>query len=207
QLAELAESSRQFVQDVRESQADQEMLSAATGLGEFSGSRGHASATEAADTLEHFLSRCQGQGKKCEGACDSLKFNPGEGGMGETLSQLLANAGFKPGMGGQKPGQTGEGAGGGFSARTSAMNNMGLYGNLPTKGNPQSSKSGGGKQGPTIGGSFRTDADRPAASRLDPHGMLKAAGASESAVPVRYRRRVEQYFQRIAEETGGSKKP
>ncbi|MFN0052100.1 MAG: hypothetical protein ACKV0T_07910, partial [Planctomycetales bacterium] len=42
QLAELAESSRQFVQDVRESQADQEMLSAATGLGEFSGSRGHA---------------------------------------------------------------------------------------------------------------------------------------------------------------------
>ena len=31
----------------------------------------------------------------------------------------------------------------------------------------------------------------------------QAGGASEGAVPARYRRQVGQYFQRIAEETGG----
>lgn len=199
-LKKLAESARDFVEALRASGANQAMNDAESGLAEFSGTRGHGEAKRAADILEKFLSRCQGMGQECEGACDSLKFKPGEGCLGDTLSQMLADAGFKPGG---KPGQNGPfGAGGGFSARRSSLSNIGLYGNLPTRGNPTQSKSGGGKQSLSIGGSYRTDADRVTSSRLDPHGLLKASGAGETAVPARYRSRVEQYFQRIADETG-----
>ncbi|MBC7815349.1 MAG: hypothetical protein IAG10_00455 [Planctomycetaceae bacterium] len=198
-LKELAESAREFVEAVRGSGANQAMSDAESGLAEFSGTRGHGEAKHAADILEKFLSRCQGMGEQSEGACNSLKFKPGEGCLGDTLSQMLADAGFKPGGG--KPGQNGAlGAGGGFSARRSSLSNIGLYGNLPTRGNPTQSKSGGGKQSLSVGGSYRTDADRVTSSRLDPHGLLKASGAGETAVPARYRSRVEQYFQRIADE-------
>ncbi len=200
-LKKLADSAREFVAAVRESDANQAMSDAESGLAEFSGTRGHREAKNAADILEKFLSRCQGMGQQCEGACDSLKFKPGEGCLGDTLSQMLADAGFKPGGG--KPGQNGSmGAGGGFSARRSSLNNIGLYGQLPTRGNPTQSKSGGGKQSLSAGGSYRTDDDRVTSSRLDPHGLLKASGAGETAVPARYRNRVEQYFQRIADEAG-----
>ncbi len=199
-LKELADSSREFVEAVRGSGANQAMTDAESGLAEFSGTRGHGEAKHAADILEKFLSRCQGMGEQSEGACNSLKFKPGEGCLGDTLSQMLADAGFKPGG---KPGQNGAlGAGGGFSARRSSLSNIGLYGNLPTRGNPTQSKSGSGKQSLSVGGSYRTDADQVTSSRLDPHGLLKASGAGETAVPARYRSRVEQYFQRIADETG-----
>ncbi len=197
-LKELAESAREFVEAVRGSGANQAMSDAESGLAEFSGTRGHREAKNAADILEKFLSRCQGMGQQCEGACEGLKFKPGEGCLGDTLSQMLADAGFKPGG---KPGQNGPmGAGGGFSARRSSLNNIGLYGQMPTRGNPTQSKSGGGKQSLSVGGSYRTDNDRVTSSRLDPHGLLKASGAGETAVPARYRNRVEQYFQRIADE-------
>lgn len=199
-LKELAESAREFVEAVRGSGANQAMTDAESGLAEFSGTRGHGEGKRAADILERFLSRCQGMGEQGEGACNSLKFKPGEGCLGDTLSQMLADAGFKPGG---KPGQNGPlGAGGGFSARRSSLSNIGLYGNLPTRGNPTQSKTGGGKQSLSIGGSYRTDADQVTSSRLDPHGLLKASGAGETAVPARYRSRVEQYFQRIADEAG-----
>ena len=137
-------------------------------------------------------------------ACQGLKFKPGAGSAGDTLNQMLADAGLKPGMKpGSKPGQNGMmGAGGGFSARRSTLDNIGMYGRIPTKGNPQSSKTGGGKDAPTIGGSYRADDGMPATSKLDPHGLWRASGASETAVPARYRGRVERYFQRIADEAG-----
>ena len=200
-LKELADSAREFVEAVRGSGANQAMNDAESGLSEFSGKRGHGEAKNAADILEKFLSRCKGMGQQGENACDSLKFKPGEGCLGDSLSQMLADAGFKPGSG--KPGPNGAfGAGGGFSARRSALSNIGLYGQMPTRGNPTQSKSGSGKQSLSVGGSYRTDADRVSSSRLDPHGLLKASGAGETSVPARYRSRVEQYFQRIADEAG-----
>ena len=78
-----------------------------------------------------------------------------------------------------------------------------MYGQIPTRGNPTQSRGGSGKQAISGSGNFGTSADRARASRLDPHGMLNASGTSDAAVPARYRSRVEQYFQRIAEETGG----
>jgi hypothetical protein len=203
-LAELAESAKEFASAVRESAACPSMSEAESGLETFSGETGHKSATEAADIMESFLSKCQGMGDQAGQACQGLKFKPGAGSAGDTLNQMLADAGLKPGMKpGSKPGQNGMmGAGGGFSARRSTLSNIGMYGRIPTKGNPQSSKTGGGKDAPTIGGSYRADDASPAASKLDPHGLWRASGASETAVPARYRGRVERYFQRIADEAG-----
>lgn len=199
-LQELAESCQKFCEGVRESQAQQQMEGAEQGLGEFSGKQGHKQADQAATSLEGLLSKCQGNGEACEGACNSLKFKPGQGAMGDTLNQLLSDAGFKPGQGG-KPGQSGQmGAGGGYSSRRSEMKNIGMYGNIPTRSNPQSARSGGGKDAPTIGGSYRAETDRVQSSRLDPHGLYKSSGISETAIPSRYRSQVRQYFQTIADE-------
>lgn len=204
-LKELAESAQEFVESVRASGANQAMSDAETGLAEFSGKRGHGQATEAADILEKFISCCQ-SGAEAEGeACKNMKFSPGEGSLGDTLNQLLSDAGMKPGMKpGSKPGDA-QGNAGGYSARRSTLNNIGLYGHLPTRGNPTQSKSGGGQKSGGIGGSFRTDSQDAQMNRLDPHGTLKGSGVSETAIPVRYRGRVEEYFRRIAEETSGKK--
>jgi hypothetical protein len=201
-LQELAESSQKFVDEVRASGAGKAMSDAELGLGEFSGERGHAEAKSAADILEKFLSRCKGNGQKCEGACNGLKFSPGEGSMGDTLNQLLRNAGFKPGSSGQNGPM---GSGGGYSARRGAMANIGLYGKIPARGNPTTAKSGSGKKGQLATGSFSTDSDHTTTNRVDPHGMLRSSGTTETAIPARYRNRVQQYFQRIAEEAGGKK--
>lgn len=197
-IAELAESAREFVEKVRGAGANEAMTGAETELSEFSGSKGHAQAEAAAKILESFLSRCKSTGEKCEGACDNLKFRPGAGAAGNSLQQLLEAAGFRSG---NRPGM-GMGRGGGFSARRDSLSNMGLFGMKQTKGNPQQSRSGQGKQSASAGGSYRTDDARTAASRIDPHGTLKSSGASEAAIPLRYRKQVERYFQQIAEEAG-----
>lgn len=205
-LQELAQSALEFVESVRGSGAETSMSNAELKLAEFSGEKGHSHAKSAADILEKFLSRCQGNGQACDKACQSLKFSPGEGALGDTLSQLLADAGFNPGMG-MKPGQGrgGVGSGGGYSARRGEMSQIGLYGNLPTRGNPTSAKGGGKRGAKTIGGSYTTDSNNVTSTRLDPHGLLKSSGTSETAIPARYRGRVQDYFQRIAEEAGSQK--
>ena len=203
-LEELAKSSREFAQKLRSCGAGQKMSSAELGLSEFSGERGHEEAREAADLLAGLLPNCKGQQGQCQSACNSLKFRPGEGSMGNTLNQLLAGAGFKPGMG--NPGQSGPmGQGGGYSARRSEMKNIGLYGKTPTRGNPQAGRSRGDKNAPSVGGSYRADSQEATSNRIDPHGMLRSSGVSETAVPARYRGRVQQYFQIIAEEAGQQK--
>ena len=201
QLKELAESSLEFVEAVRGSGAATAMSDAESGLGEFSGVRGHRESKNAADILEKFLSKCQGNSDQGYSASQSLKFRPGPGSLGETINQLLQDAGFKPGNSG-KSGSLG--SGGGYSARRNSLQNMGMYGKLPTRGNPQSSRSGGGKNAPTIGGSYRTDSDQGTSSRLDPHGLLRSSGVSEATMPSRYRGRIQDYFQRIADEAGSA---
>ena len=196
----LITSAREFAEAVRSSDAAVEMLLAENGLAEFSGTDGHEAAKKAADILEKFIGRCQGMGQQGEMACRGLKFKPGEGlpgdCMGNTLAQLLADAGFRQGKG------PGMGAGGGYSARRSTLNNVGLYGNLPTRGNPTQSR--GGRRGAVAGGAGNSAAlaDAAASNFEDNTGAVRAAGAAAAAVPVRYRSRVREYFQRIAEETG-----
>jgi hypothetical protein len=197
---DLISSARDFVAAVRSSEASAEMQRAEAALAEFSGTEGHAGAKQAADILEQFISRCQGMGEQGQMACRGLKFAPRDGMPGDcmanTLAQLLADAGFKQGYG------SGMGAGGGYSARRSTLNNVGLYGNLPTRGNPTQAR--GGRRGAALAGAGNSGAlaDTSQTSIEDNETVVRAAGASGISVPARYRSRVQQYFQRIAEETG-----
>ncbi|HJT34809.1 MAG TPA: hypothetical protein VJ783_22470 [Pirellulales bacterium] len=198
---DLVATARDFAAAVRASDAAAEMQKGENGLAEFSGSQAHVGAKKAADILEQFISRCQGMGEQGENACRGLKFAPNESLPGDcmanTLAQLLADAGFKQGNG------PGMGAGGGYSARRSALNNIGLYGNLPTRGNPTAARGGRRGSAPLgAAGSGGGPADSMEIGIDDREGAIRAAGASSVAVPVRYRSRVRQYFQRIAEETG-----
>lgn len=196
----LIDSAREFALAVRSSEAVGKMQQAETGLAEFSGSRGHESAKQAADILEQFINRCQGMGQQGQMACEGLKFAPNEGlpgdCMGNTLAQLLADAGFKQGVGG------GMGSGGGYSARRSTLNNVGLYGNLPARGNPTQSRRGRGRLAQSGAGAAGATAEMLPGESADLPGKVRASGAAGAFVPIRYRSRVEQYFQRIAEETG-----
>src|SRR5262249_51489522 len=99
ELEQLRSTAQEFVEGVRGSGAAEAMGEAESGLAEFSGSRGSASAGKAADILEQFLSKGQGmgrQGRQC------LKFAPGLGdALGDTVEQLLAEAGLLPRLGGR----------------------------------------------------------------------------------------------------------
>ena len=198
----LIDSAREFALAVRSSEAVGEMQRAETGLAEFSGSRGHEGAKQAADILEQFINRCEGMGQEGGMACQGLKFAPQEGLPGDcmsnTLAQLLADAGFKQGAGG------GVGSGGGYSARRSTLNNVGLYGNLPARGNPTQSRRGRGRVAQSGAGAAGATADMLQSENAELPGEVRASGAGGAFVPIRYRSRVEQYFQRIAEETGNN---
>ena len=111
--------------------------------------------------------------------------------LGDTLAQLLAQA--WPAWGG-----SGSGGMGGYGM-------SGLYGGLPAifgwKERPAASRPaptasrGSGR----FAGKPRRESRRARAGETVAAGA--AAGASEGAVPERYRRQVGQYFQRVAEET------
>ena len=128
--------------------------------------------------------------------------------MGNSIEQMLADAGFpsldqigKPGFG------TGAGTGNGYSARQNNMNNVGLYGSLPTL--VSSARQGSGRAN-TTGGPGRpqgtTVAHRAPELTASP-GALRGAGASQATIPAPYRRRVADYFERIADETRRPMKP
>ena len=93
-LEPLRREAVQFLKDVRPSGAAEAMADAEAGLGEFSGTRGYASARKAADILEKFVARCEaggslwGQGEIC------LRFQPAlSKGLGNTLAQIAFPAG------------------------------------------------------------------------------------------------------------------
>ena len=124
----------------------------------------------------------------------------------------------KNGKGKEKPGQSGESGSssrGGQAAgqrsdsnsrpRRKDLEKVGLYGHLPATRNPRAT-SGGNRQSPTIAeGTLGTGPSTDRSRRYDPHGMLRGTGLGESAVPMGYRQRVQQYFQRIAEEARGNR--
>jgi hypothetical protein len=210
---ELAASALEFADAVRESGAGQAMDESEQALARFAGTEGHRAANEAADILEGFLSQCQQMGQQAGNACRGLRFSPNAPpGLGCTLEQLLADAGFAPG---QKPGGSGsgqgnnprlgrgmgQGAGDGYSARRSSLENIGLYGNLPTQGNPSGAVASQRRLVAGVPGGGVGTADLPWSTRFA-SDESQAAGAAEAAVPPQYRVKVQEYFERIAEETG-----
>jgi hypothetical protein len=189
ELEKLRETALQFMQDVRASPAGPAMQSAENALGEFQGTRAYASAQEAAEILERFLKRCQGgMGKACHGA---LVFQPKLcSGMGNTVEQLLAAMGAGSGSGGM----------GAFGLYGSMAGLSGLGGQF---GDAHQGATGIGRgAGPGSGGG-----ENPEFLPADDQATNQAAAAGDAQVPLRYRRHVGQYFQRLAEELDDPRQP
>ncbi|MBW3540917.1 MAG: hypothetical protein KY476_11655 [Planctomycetes bacterium] len=197
-LEPLRKSALEFVAALRESGAADAMSEAEAALAEFSGARGHAAAVRAAEILEQFLSRCEGLSGAAAGrACRQFRPSLGDA-MSQTIQQMLSAMRSGSGMG------FGSGSGDGYSARTGALNNVGLFGGLPLLDSPS------GVAGATD--SQHADAARrgaaPPPTRHQPWGPgappldSQAVGSGEAAVPLPYRQKVGRYFQRIADEIG-----
>ena len=193
-LDDLRDTASKFAADLRNSGAAEAMSKAEQGLAEFAGTLAHKNAKEAAEILSSFIGRCGGMGK---GGRSCLKFQPKLSScLGNTVAQLLAEAGMQTGFG------MGMGAGGGYSASRSTAQNTPMYGNMPTLGDM--TRFGSGKSG-LFGGRGRglgTRGNETDPSVVDPSGTLQATTGGATAVPVRYRSRVGAYLQRIADEIG-----
>jgi hypothetical protein len=190
ELRELRESALEFVEAVRSSGAAEAMTEAENGLSEFDGARGHAGALQAADILESLIAKAGNMGQG--GAANGLRrFGPSMGdAMGQSLQQMM---------------QSGQPGGGESGFGMPQNSNVGLYGDDP---NFQESNAGGG--GPR-------DSDRRSGSvrnARDPHegglgdrptdapGRRRASGGTDATIPLRYRRQVGRYFQKIVDELG-----
>ncbi len=192
-LDPLRKSAREFVEKVRGSGALEAMADAESGLAEFSGTLGHAGAEKAADALKKLLGKSQqirGQGKS---AC--LVFKPGLGDMlGDTIEQLLAESGLKPGK---------QGYGSGSKGLSNSGKNAGLYGQMPgggqARGQRQRQAGKRGNVGSGRDGGQELVATHPDGSAVD-KDTLQASGAGGMPVPVRHRSRVAAYLERILEE-------
>jgi predicted nuclease with TOPRIM domain len=192
----LRQAAEAFAKAVRESDAAQQMNASETSLSEFKGGDAAARAKQAADTLEKFLSKCKGMGEQA-GEC--LRFQPKlSEGLGDTVEQLLQMEGLGNGS---KPGKGMGGGGGGYSARRNTLRNVGLYGSRPRMSKASQSKGGRGDPGANVrAGGQAPDAEAPTATESG--GRVKSAGESDVAVPSRYKRKVGEYFQRVADELG-----
>ena len=97
-LDKLRQTATDFVAAVRDSGAAEAMSNAEMALAEFAGKRGYEEAKRAADILEGLLKKCDGMGGACQGC---LAFQPTLSNcLGNTVQQLLAQAGFGSGAGG-----------------------------------------------------------------------------------------------------------
>lgn len=191
EYAELQKTAQEFVQKVRESGANEAMSEAQERLADFDGTGGHAKAKEAADILEQFISRAKGMG---DGALGKLVFQPGlADGLGNTIDQLLGAEGLSRGGGG--------GGGGGQTARRSTLRNVGMYGELARAA--RESRGGGGRSDKGVAGDGRggmTDRGNP--GDIGVGGKGTSTGESDATVPAAYKRRVGDYFRRVADEIG-----
>jgi hypothetical protein len=194
ELQQLRESATAFVNGVRDSGAADAMADAEAGLAAFSGTRGAENAREAEQILKMFLGQSQGMGQNA-GKC--LKFSPQlNENLGNTVDQLLAGAGLSTG-------DTGMGASGsGYSAESSTLDNVGLFGQLPALGGGQMAgeRREGGVAVGRAGQEGNFEGGEP--GQVDPLETLRATGAGQNAVPPEYRERVGAYLERIADELG-----
>jgi hypothetical protein len=198
ELDKLRATAVRFAREVRASGAAPAMRAAENALAEFAGTRGHGNAKEAADILEQFLKRCQGAGGMEAECLGALVFQPMLcNGLGDTVAQLLAAMGLGSG--------SGYGGAGGYG-------NYGLYGQMPGLGGVGRGawghrQNGLAGHGPWQGGGAAGGENPDASSPSDAPAAGAATAGSDALVPVRYRRQVGQYFERLSKELGDRPRP
>jgi hypothetical protein len=185
-LDDLRNTARDFAQAVRNSPADGQMQDAQTALDNFAGTRASATAHAAAETLDKFISRCNGMGDQA-GVC--LRFQPElSAGLGNSIDEMLS---MSSGMG--------MGGSGGYFARRNSLMNVGLYGSIPLL----SSESRGGGGHADHGIASRDEGAPNGHENPDSTGgqsRLRATGAGAESVPPQYKKQVGEYFQRVDDE-------
>lgn len=201
ELEKLKQTAEQFVADVRASDAMSQMGSAQQHLLDSDLEQARDAAAAAAETLESFLSQCEGMGNQACENCEAA-FQPGLGGpqLGNSLQQMLNMMGFKPGSTGVGQGMGfGVGAGGGFAQRFPGPQNVGMYGSLPT---PASSPAQGQGDAASGGVSATHSGTALGSGNAEPQSTTPAAagGQADQAVPRQYRSQVAEYFRRLTEE-------
>jgi hypothetical protein len=204
ELDKLRETALQFAQAVRESQATAEMSSAQENLLGSDFATAQQNAATAADILESFLSECSGMG---EGACKNCEaaFKPGSGGakLRNSIEQMLAMMGMKPGSSpGGKPGMgPGWGQGGGFAQRFPGPQNVGMYGAMPTPQSSPRSGQGDSSQG-GVASNHAIESSANNASDGEAASTGNASGQSMTNIPSQYRSQVAEYFRTLSDELG-----
>jgi hypothetical protein len=188
EFKKLRETALKFVKDVRGSGATEALAGSEAALADFAGTRAYEKAKEAAEILNRFVKRCQGEGDMAGECHGVLVFQPKLCQcLGNSVAQLLAEMGITSGAGG--------------------MGTMGLYGNTAGMsgfgsgefGDPSSGSQGRGEeQGANAASGGNPDVFGPGETAAE--GTATSAG--EAGVPLRYRRAVRQYFQRLSEELG-----
>lgn len=198
QFDRLKQSALDFVYAVDDSEAFPEMEKAAFGLEEFSGSQGYRHADRAAEILESFLSKCESMSKACESAC-KLCFNPSLGcpKLGSSIPQLLSMLG--KGVNGSGSGS----AGNGFSQRSMTAQNIGLYGSMPITSANNRGSGQGDRQG---SGGYDLASEQASRSSEEITTSSVETGSSDVKIPIQYESKVGEYFRRIVEENGTSRK-
>lgn len=196
QLDKLRDMALDCAKSLRECGANESMIDAEEGMGQFSGSKGHEGAKEAAEALEKLADQAQQMGDHSR---DSLTGDDPflERSLRMSLDQLAPGSGQSRG---QQQGQ-GTGNGDGESSLMDSRKNVGMYGGNPLM-EPTESKFGSSDQNTatatspgvmsdetgTEGGGFKASQSNP------------AYGGAEWGVPLRYQRQAGRYLQTLAEE-------
>jgi Domain of unknown function (DUF4175) len=201
-LEKLRMTALEFVDAVQESEAMSSMSAAQKELLLGSFPEAIDQARSAADILESFLSKCNSMGDSACKSCQ-LAFNPSAGAppLGNSLQQLLAMMGAKPGTGGNPGMGFGFGAGGGYSVRMPGPQNIGMYGSLPLS----AARSGRGQSDRRSHGFATRGVESPQRTgdaEGNPANEGSAAGQAASSVPPQYRSQVAEYFRKLAEQLG-----
>lgn len=205
----LKQTALEFVDAVRDSDAQSEMSSAQKNLLDDHFQSAQQNAQSAAEILESFLSKCEGMvGQACENC--KAAFRPSAGGpkLGNSIQQMLAMMGMKPGKSGMKPGGSpgmgmGFGAGGGYAQRSPGPENVGMYGSLPMA-ETTPSRGQGDRQSQGFQTSRAIDATADGAGDGSTHHTGDATGQGMNLVPANYRSRVDEYFRNLSNIMGNS---
>jgi len=194
EFAMLKVSAKEFSDAVRKSRALPAMAEAADGLNRFQGTEGSAKSAEAAEVLKSFVGKCRAHAGEV-GQQGELAFGPTlQLASHRTIGQMLGRRGANVGYSGEGSGANG------YSMRSSAQPNVGLYGPEMLTSNKSSEGGRDARTSPTAvelhGGNSAGGINPERSNAAD-----TAESAALRAVPPQHRDSVRAYFKRVADET------
>jgi hypothetical protein len=193
EFRKLRATAKEFSDAVRKSRALPAMAEAAEGLNRFQGTEGSAKAAEAAEVLKSFVGKCLSDAQEAGAQCE-LAFGPKLVlASHRTICEMLGRKGRSVGYG-----MEGSGANG-YSMRSSAAPNVGLYGPEVLT---SSKASEGGRTSNTPPTAMQLQGGNAAGGiSPEPNTAEEAEAAALRTVPPQYRESVRAYFKRVADET------